>query len=132
MSEEKVKILEMLSNGKINVDEASNLLDATMEKQSYNSKFLYVTIDPKETEEGKKLGKVFVKIPFPLIKAGVNIAGLIPKSAQDEINNSLKEQGMNFDFSNLNPDNIQELMASIELLTVEVDNADSIIKVFCK
>lgn len=137
MSDEKMKILEMLSSGKITVEEASKLLEATEKQQAtsslnFGSKFFYVSVEPKETEEGKKIGKVFVKVPFALIKAGVNIAGLIPKSAQDQINDSLKEQGMNFDFSNLSPDNIDELMASLELLTVEVDNADSYIKVFCK
>lgn len=137
MSEEKKKILEMLSDGKINVEEASQLLDAALkkEKDSINldeAKFLYVNIEPKDTVEGKKIGKVFVKVPFPLIKAGFNIAGLIPKEAQDQINDGLKNQGMNFDFSDLSPENVKNLMDALELLSVEVDNADSLIKVYCK
>ncbi|MGD1821504.1 MAG: SHOCT-like domain-containing protein [Pleomorphochaeta sp.] len=134
MSEEKIKILEMLSSGKITVEEASKLIDASDSKLTNLSglKFFYVSIEPKETEAGKKIGKVFVKVPFALIKAGFNIAGLIPKEAQEQINNGLKNQGMSFDFSDLKPENIDDLMASLELLTVEVDNADSLIKVFCK
>lgn len=137
MSEEKIKILEMLSSGKISVDEASQLLDATKEREDSlsrvsGSKFLYVNVEPKDTAEGKKIGKIYVKVPFPLIKAGFNIAGLIPKEAQEQINNGLKEQGMSFDFSNLSPDNVKDLMQSLELLSVEVDNSDSLIKVFCK
>ncbi len=137
MSEDKIKILEMLSSGKISVEEAIKLIDVAEEKQTPNlsafaSKFLYVTVEPKETEEGKKIGKVFVKVPFALIKAGFNIAGLIPKAAQEQINEGLKDQGMNFDFSDFKPENIQDLMTALELLTVEVDNADSYIKVFSK
>ncbi|MGD1817367.1 MAG: SHOCT-like domain-containing protein [Pleomorphochaeta sp.] len=140
MSEERVKILEMLSQGKLSVEEAEQLLEAAQSKKSEliqqkqlnEGKFLYVNVEPKETEAGKKTGKVFVKVPFALIKAGFNIAGLIPKEAQEQINNGLKEQGMNFDFSDLSPENLKDIMTALEQLTVEVDNADSFIKVYCK
>lgn len=140
MNEERKRILEMLSSGKINVEEANQLLDATLNEEvnaalsnkSSKGKFLYVTVEPKDTEDGKKLGKVSVKVPYALINAGFNIAGLIPKDAQKQINEGLKEQGMNFDFSNFNPENIKEIMESLEQLTVEVDNVDSLIRVYSK
>lgn len=140
MNEERKRILEMLSSGKINVEEANQLLDATLNEEvnlalsnkSSKGKFLYVTVEPKDTPDGKKLGKVSVKVPFALIKAGFNIAGLIPKDAQKQINDGLKEQGMNFDFSNFNPENIKDILDSLEQLTVEVDNADSFIRVYSK
>jgi len=140
MKEERKKILDMLVSGKINVEEADQLLTAAQEKEeeltltnsASSGKFIYVNVEPKETAAGNKIGRVQVKVPFALIKAGFNIAGLIPKEAQNEINNELKEQGMHFDFSNFNPDNIQDIMDSLEQLTVDVDNEDSTIKVFCK
>jgi hypothetical protein len=139
MNDERTRILEMLSQGKVNIEEASQLLEASLKSEkevslihAKSDKFMYVNVEPKETVEGKKIGKVFVKVPFALIKAGFNIAGLIPKDAQTEINNGLKKQGMSFDFSDFKPENIQDIMASLEQLTVEVDNEDSIIKVYSK
>jgi hypothetical protein len=140
MNDERKKILELISDGKINVDEANDLLNASIKKETQltyqNSakvdKFVYVSVEPKDTPDGKKVGRVFVKVPFALIKAGFNIAGLIPKNAQEEINNGLKKQGMNFDFTDLNPENVKDIMASLEELTVEVDNEDSIIRVYSK
>ncbi len=140
MNEERVKILEMLSSGKISVQEAEQLLSISEKKEKElalnnkvrNEKFIYVNVEPKDTENGRKVGKVYVKVPFALIKAGFNIAGLIPKDAQEQINNGLREQGMSFDFTDFKPENIKELMDSLEQLTVEVDNADSIIKVYSK
>ncbi|MDC7244412.1 MAG: hypothetical protein PQJ47_00700 [Sphaerochaetaceae bacterium] len=140
MNEERMKILTMLAEGKINAEEAEQLLSAAQEKESEmnlsgsnsSGKFIYVNVEPKNTPGGAKIGRVQVKVPFALIKAGFNIAGLIPKEAQNEINNELKQQGMNFDFSNFNPENIQDIMDSLEQLTVDVDNEDSVIRVFCR
>ena len=88
MAEEKMRILKMLSEGKITPEEAEKLLNA-VEKQtgstgnsgktlleSMENKYLYVQVDPKE---GKTSERVSVKVPFALLKAGLNIAGLIPR-----------------------------------------------------
>jgi hypothetical protein len=140
MKEERKRILEMLSDGKINVQEANELIETSIKKETVmnlqnrgsSDKFIYVSVEPKDTDGGRKIGRVFVKVPFALIKAGFNIAGLIPKDAQVEINNGLKKQGMNFDFTDLNPENVKDIMASLEELTVEVDNEDSLIRVYSK
>jgi hypothetical protein len=140
MNDERTRILEMLSAGKISVEEANQLLEAASKREQELSatgkgtshKFIYVQVEPKDTAEGKKTGKVFVKVPFVLIKAGFNIAGLIPKDAWKQINDELKGQGMSFDLSDIKPENIKEVMESLELLTVEVDNADSHIQIYCK
>ncbi len=143
MAEERLRILNMLSEGKLTPEEAEKLLNAVDtnkkidENQSVNqiignafeNKFLYVQVEPKE---GKSSDRVSVKVPFALLKAGLNIAGLIPQEAQDKIESSMKENGVSFDLSNINPDNIQELMAALEELKVDVDSDDATIQVYCR
>lgn len=139
MNEERMKILDMLSQGKISSEEADKLLLATetqtkqmdleTKTSAFNDKFLYVNVEPKE---GKKSERVFVKVPFALLQAGLNIAGLIPKEAQTKINDTMQEKGMSFDFSDLKPENIKEIMTSLEQFTVDVDSEDYTVKVFCK
>ena len=130
----------MLSEGKITPEEAEKLLNA-VDNQNYPSdsgrsllesmenKNLYVQVEPKE---GKTSERVSVKVPFALLKAGLNIAGLIPKDAQDKIHSSMNEKGFNFNLEDMNPENIREILAALEEFTVDVDTDDSKIQVYCK
>lgn len=141
MNDEKQRILTMVSEGKLSVDEAEKLLAAvdrqSAEKKDLTSepsritegKFLYVIVNPKE---GKSQEKVSVKVPFALLKAGLNIAGLIPKEAQEKIQSSMNEHGMSFDLNEMNPKNIQEILTALEELTVDVDTEESTIQVYCR
>ncbi len=138
--EEKMRILNMVSEGKITPEEAEKLLGAldsqitpgeppTSLTGSLESKFLYVQVEPKEEGNSER---VSVKVPFALLKAGLNITGLIPEEAQEKLNSSMQEKGLNFNWSDLNKDNIQELLSALEQLTVDVDSDDSTVKVYCK
>lgn len=140
MKEERSQILNMLSEGKITPEEAEKLLSAAEKQErsqtipktideAIEGKFFYVQVEPKE---GKSSDRVSVKVPMALLKAGLNIAGLIPKDTQAKINESMREKGMSFDITQINPENIQELMDSLELLTVDVDSEDATIQVYCR
>ena len=131
----------MLSEGKISPEEAEKLLQA-LENQdkpssgggmslldSMENKNLYVQVEPKD---GKSSDKVSVKVPFALLKAGLNIAGLIPKEAQDKINSSMSEKGLNFNINDIAPENIKELMTALEEFSVDIDTDDSTVQVYCK
>ncbi len=130
----------MLSEGKITPEEAEKLLSAVDKQTPPNSsgkslldsmenKNFYVQVEPKE---GKSSEKVSVKVPFALLKAGLNIAGLIPKDAQDKINSTMSEKGINFNLNDLSQDNITEIMSALEDLTIDVDTDDAKIQVYCK
>ena len=140
MAEENMRILTMVAEGNITPDEAEKLLNAVeIQTQviakdqtgtiNFDNKYLYVLVEPKE---GKSAEKVSVKVPFALLKAGLNIAGLIPKEAQDKIQSSMHDNGISFDLNQINPKNINEIMTALEELTVDVDTEESTIKVYCK
>ncbi|MDC7125755.1 MAG: hypothetical protein PQJ46_09315 [Spirochaetales bacterium] len=139
MADEKIKILSMVSEGKITPEEAEKLIDALDKKneESRNTsiegltenKFLYIKVDPKDESSSEH---VSVKVPFALLKAGLNIAGLIPKDAQEKINSSMEEKGMSFNFSDINPENIKEIMTALEEFSIDIDSDDAEVKVYCK
>ena len=140
MSDETKKILTMLADGKITTEEAEKLLNAVEKNEekintdqektrSSGCKFLYVQVEPKE---GKSSDRVSVKVPFALLKAGLNIVGLIPAEAQEKINTSLADKGMSFNLNDIKPENLQEILTALEDLTVDIDDDDSTVKVFCK
>lgn len=137
MSEERMRILRLLSEGKLTPDEAEKLLYA-MEKQVVQpeakpsdgkGKYLYVQVEPKE---GKSSERVSVKVPFALIKAGLNISKLIPMEAQDKIQESMHGNGFTFDFSSLDTQNMEEILEALELMSVDVDSDESTVKVYCR
>ncbi len=141
MADDKMKILNMLAEGKISAEEAEKLLNAVEKTEeptgsgtadllsSLESKFLYVQVDPKD---GKSSDRVSVKVPFALLKAGLNIMGLIPEDVQDKINTSMADKGMNFNLNDIKPENVQDILSALEQLTVDVDSDDSTVKVYCR
>ena len=137
MSEERLRILHLLSEGKVSPQEAEQLLQA-MDKNAVQSvakpndmkgKYLYVQVEPKE---GKTSERVSVKVPFALVKAGLNISKLIPMEAQGKVQESMHQSGFPFDFSSLDSQNIQEILEALEEMSIDVDTDESTVKIFCR
>jgi hypothetical protein len=127
----------MLAEGKISAEEAERLLDALDSRAAGASapagpaiqgdptpliealpKFLYVKVD---SENGDK---VDVKIPIALVRSGLKLTSLIPPQAMDQINTSMAEHGMSIDFTNLKPEDIDELVAALREMEINVDSAN--------
>ena len=142
MNQERLKVLNMIAEGKISAEEGEKLLTAldksdantdnkndlidTVKKAGIN--YLYVDINPKH--EGAK-EKVHVKVPLALVRAGVNIASLLPGDVQDKVNSAMDEKGMSFDLSSIKPENIEELIQALEEMEVNIDSEDHTVRVYC-
>jgi hypothetical protein len=55
-------------------------------------------------------------------------SSLIPSDAMDQINSSMSEQGMSIDFSNMKPEDIDELVEALRdtEITVDAKNGDKV------
>ena len=138
MNEERKKILEMVANGKISVEEAERLLAAIDQDpepagKETNSrkkpKYLRVVVEPKADNPGGE--RVNVRVPINLIRAGLKWVSFIPKHSQTKVDDALKEKGINMDFANLNPEDLEELIVNLNDLQIDVDG-DEVVKVFCE
>jgi hypothetical protein len=137
VTEERREILEMLAAGKINADEADRLLGALQDGQSAPAangpqarrtpKYLRVMVDANEKEDGPV--HINVRVPLALLRAGVRLASLIPGPAQREVNRALHEQGINFDVSQIKPENINEIIDQLSDLTVDIDQKTDDVKI---
>jgi hypothetical protein len=150
MSENQKKILQMLADGKINVDEAQRLLSLTdsesgQEKSSegksggtkLSARYLYVIVEPKPgvTRQGTGQdfhGKVNVRVPFGLIRAGMKLATLIPPEAADRVDEAFKEKGMPFDFRKIKDEDIEELISALHDSEVNVDSDYETVRVYAE
>ena len=136
MSEERKKILEMLQQGKITVDEAEKLLAALSSPEEAapsagkpGCKYLRVQVEPGPGSREQE--RVNIRVPMKLIRAGLKWAAFIPKHAQSSINQALQEKGIEMDFSAITPQDIEELVTQLNDLTVEVEGKEKV-RVYCE
>lgn len=121
------KILGMLSDGKISVEEATALLsklqnpntideegieEESGEVNKKNPKYLRVLVDSADGD------KVNVRVPLSLIKTGIKLSALVPDNAAEQMSSH------GFDLSQLSELNGEELIEALRDLQVDVDSAD--------
>ena len=143
MNEERRKILDMLAEGKISVDEAEKLLaaissDEAGEKRSDEEsvtglklpfKYLRVQVEPGSESCGGE--RVNIRVPLKLIRAGLKWAAFMPKDVQGKVDKALSEKGINMDFSSIKPDDLDELVANLKDLTIDIEGKETV-KIFCE
>jgi hypothetical protein len=93
------------------------------------AKYLRVVVDSLEDGEP---GRVNVRVPLRLLRAGVKLAALIPPQALERVNVELGKSGVPFDLSQLKPEQLEELVDHLDEMTVEVDQTDARVRVFCE
>ena len=139
MNEERSKILQMLSAGQITVDEAERLISAVEREQPSSSdvesrpkvrpKYLRVVVNAVEGGNGPTVN---VRVPMQLLRAGVRLASLIPVQARDQVNDAMREHGVQFDLSQIKPENLEDLVDQLNDLTVDVEEKNMKVRVFCE
>lgn len=141
-NENRRKILEMLATGKITAEEADRLL-AAMEKgpsepgaatgpafgPNRKPQFLRVLV---EDEGHKGPVKVNVRVPMQLLRAGVRLASLIPPEARDRVNWHLRREGVPFTLNEVTPDNLEELVEHLDTFTLDFDEHNTKVRLFCE
>jgi len=150
MNEHRRQILQMLSEGKINADEAERLIAAVEQPASSFSssdsgsaatakprpKYLRVVVDSEDDGGHEGPTKVNVRVPMQLLRAGVRLAGLIPAQALHRANDAMHAKGVPIDLTQIKPENLEELVETLNDLTVDVDqkdaNAKVKVRVFCE
>jgi Fe-S-cluster formation regulator IscX/YfhJ len=129
----------MLEQGKISADEAQKLLaaigsggeEAKSTTPPRDAKYLRVVIHPDpDSPETDDVKKVNIRIPISLIRAGIKFTSLIPADASEQVNEALKEKGINFDVRNLKPEDLEELIAALHDLEVDIQNGQEKVHVY--
>jgi hypothetical protein len=135
MNENRRQILEMLATGQITADEAERLMSALDKGEPQPAgprpkpKYLRVVVQEGHLNDPSTVN---IRVPMQLLRAGVRLASLIPVQARDHVNNAMREQGMPFDLSQIKPENLEELVDHLDELTVDVDQKNTKVKVYCE
>jgi len=143
MNEQRRQILQMLSEGKITADEAERLIDAVEREQPESPpgaaprpkprpKYLRVVVSSPDNFGGDGPGQVNVRVPLQLLRAGVRLTSLIPPQALSQVNVELNKSGVPIDLTQLKPQHIEELIEQLDDVTVDVDQPEAKVRVFCE
>ena len=140
MNEQRKDILGMLAEGKITAEEAEQLIAALERDQvppaagpgarpKGKAKYLRLEVD---TNENGEPGRVNARVPLQLLRAGVRLAALIPPQALEKANAELSRSGVPFDLAQLKPEQLEALVEQLDEVTLEVDQPDAKIRVYCE
>lgn len=143
MNEQRRQILDMLAEDKITTDEAERLI-AALERQQPESppgvtprqkprpKYLRVVVNWTDNPGGDGPGRINIRVPLQLLRAGVRLTSLIPPQALIKVNAELNKSGVPIDLTQLKPQHLEELVEALDEVTVDVDDPGSKVQVFCE
>jgi hypothetical protein len=134
------RILDLLAQGKITVDEADQLLRATGassapantpmaesapsagKETKPSRKWLRMTVD-KAAEDGRPHRKVNIRVPISLLRGGMKIGAAIPHIASDAVLRQLRDQGINLaELSKLDLSDFEKALSDLDDTTIDVDS----------
>src|SRR5436190_23532824 len=123
MGEETRQVLEMLSAGKVSVQEAEQLLLAVKtatqaEEKKADPKYFRIQVN-KPAREGKKAETVNIRVPMTVVRGGLRLGALLPGMLGKK---TIKlDNGLELDLSKVTYQDLEGLIRDIGEFTLDVD-----------
>jgi len=130
----------MLAEGKITATEAEQLITALERDQPPaasspdtrprgKAKYLRMVVETLELDQP---GRINIRVPLQLLRAGVRLAALIPPRALERANTELTKSGVPIDLTQLKPEQLEALVERLDDVIVDVDQPDAKVRIFCE
>ena len=137
MSNDTHRVLEMLSQGKIGVQDAEDLLnamrggEAPSEAQTpkKDPKWLRIVVD-KKGQDGRSR-EVNMRVPVSLMRAGVRLSALMPRI----VGTRLAAHGLGpdgIDFTKIDPKDLETMINDMGEMVIDVDNGRAQVRINCE
>ena len=155
MSDERRRVLDLLAQGKITVDEADALLktlgaNATREAAGAPPAGDAATNDPQRTRwvrinvhrladdcRGEK--DVNIRVPIAVVKGGMRLGAIIATFAGEKAAQRMKARGIDLDISKINDDlskmngaEFDAFLKSLDDTSIEIDDGKSQVRISCE
>jgi hypothetical protein len=134
MINETRQVLEMLSSGKVSVQEAEQLLKAvaapgpTDDKPSQPRYFRILVNKP--ARDGKKAENVNIRVPMTVVRGGLRLGALFPGMLGKK--KIQLDNGTEVDLSKITYTDLEAMIKDIGELTVDVDGDDAQVRIRCE
>ena len=143
MSDDTRRVLDLLAQGKITVDEADRLLKAvaaappSAEAASESGaaprpRWLRINIQKQSEDRHGETKNVNVRVPISFVKGGMRLGALIAPFAGEKAIARLRERGYDLDLSRLDAEAIETWLKDVDDLNVHIDNGKEHVRITCE
>jgi hypothetical protein len=148
MNDDTRRVLEMLAQGKVTVEEADELLralggarqadtDADTDRTSA-PRWVRIHVHKLPTD-GRESKDVNIRVPIAVVKGGMRLGAIIATFAGGKAAERMKERGVDLDLSRINGDfskmngaEFDAFMKSLDDVNIEVDDGNSQVRITCE
>jgi hypothetical protein len=133
MGPETRQVLEMLSSGKVSVQEAEQLLAAVgaptqNEERKAEPRYFRILVH-KPASDGKKAENVNIRVPMTVVRGGLRLGALIPGMLGKK--KIQLDNGTELDLSKIHYTDLEAMIKDIGELTVDVDG-EAQVRISCE
>jgi hypothetical protein len=143
MNDDTRRVLDLLAQGKITVDEADQLLRAIAAPapgaaasgpdEAARPALRWVRIAlHKQAKEGHKDKDVNIRVPISIVRSGMRLGALIPGLAGDQVAAKMRERGLDVDFSKLDAAAIDAILKDLGETNIEIDSGKAHVRITCE
>jgi len=141
------RVLDLLSQGKITVDEADRLIkamsadhtaaaDQTGSDNRPPARWFRINIHKPAKDQTHKPKDVNIRVPIAVVKGGMRLGAIIATFAGEKAAQRMKERGVdldlatiNGDFSRMNGAEFDSFLRSLDEMNIEVDDGKSQVRI---
>lgn len=143
MSDDTRRVLELLAQGKVSVEEADRLLRAMAAGEppakdadappADRPKPRFVRIFVHQAARNGHANKdVNIRVPLAIVRSGMRLGALIPGLAGEQVSARLRERGLDIDFSKLDAAAIDEVLKELCETNIEIDADKAQVRITCE
>jgi hypothetical protein len=149
MSDDTRRILDLLAQGKITVDEADQLLRAMSassdaaqtaaaapNEPSAAPRYVRITVHKtakdKTAKDDCRDKDVNIRVPIAVVRSGMRLGALIPGFPGDAVSARLRERGIDVDFSKLDTAALEHVLKQLGDTNIEVDSGKAQVRISCE
>jgi len=143
VSDETKRVLELLAQGKVSVDEADQLLRALNDKGSRvetspsdamavagKPRFMRIHVH-KPGKPGREDKDVNIRVPMALIRGGMRLGTMIP-GLHASMNARLRERGIDVDLSKMDPTVLESMLSEMGEINIDVEQTGEHVRITCE
>ena len=146
------RVLDLLAQGKITVDEAHKLIDALAASAPVSDgpsagaptagrptpRWVRINI-VKPAKDGKQDKEVNIRVPIAVVKGGMRLGAIIGTFAGEKAALKMKSQGIDLnlpqiksDFSKMNGEEFDAFMKALDDVNIDIDDGKSQVRITCE
>ena len=140
MSEETRRVLDLLAQGKVTVDEADQLLRHLTDQRAAATaapaadapaggkpKFIRIQVR-KPGKDGREAKDVSIRVPMAVVRGGMRLSTMIP-GLQERAKARFLDRGMDFDLSKLDPAAVESMLGEMGEINIDITGSGEQIRI---